>query len=130
MNGLAYARVQNYPFIHPCSHPKYPSSHLSSKPTICLPLMPTLRVELDTVTEWLRANKLTADVETNKYIVFGSSHNLRNTSDYKLKINGNRIDKVTSMKYLSISDTTSVANKHKFLTVQNCTLRTIIKCDK
>ena len=59
-------------------------------------LMLTLKVELDTVTEWLHANILTANIKKT------SVHNLRESFDFNLGINRGKIKKVQSMKYLGV----------------------------
>ena len=49
-------------------------------------LMMNLNIDLSTISEWLRANKLTVNVNKTKYVVFGSRHMLKDKPDLNLKI--------------------------------------------
>ena len=66
-------------------------------------LMLKLRVEVESVSEWLKANRLTANVAKTKYVIYGSHHNLRDSYDYNLDINGEKIERVHSMEYLGVT---------------------------
>ena len=65
-------------------------------------LMMNLNIDLSTVSEWLRANKLTVNVNKTKYVVFGSRHMLQDKPDLNLKISGQKIERVSVMKYLGV----------------------------
>ncbi len=65
-------------------------------------LMLTLRVELDMVCEWLKANKLTLNAAKTKYVVFGTKRKLQTKPDLKLKMGDCSIERVTTMKYLGV----------------------------
>ena len=65
-------------------------------------VMISLRIELETVNEWLKPNKLTLNIPKTKYVIFGSKYNLRNKPDLNLTLGGEKIDQDTEMKYLGV----------------------------
>ena len=65
-------------------------------------MMMTLNIDLSIVSEWLRANKLTVNVNKTKYVVFGSRHQLQDKPDLNLNISGQKIERVSTMKYLGV----------------------------
>ena len=52
--------------------------------------------------EWLKANKLTLNVEKTKYMVFGTRQHLQNKPDLNLIIDGKKLERVSVMKYLGM----------------------------
>ena len=64
--------------------------------------MLTLRLELSIVTEWLKANCLTLNVNKTKFVIFATRPKLNKFEDQSLFINGEPIDRVSSMKYLGL----------------------------
>ena len=65
-------------------------------------LMLTLRMELHTVSEWLRANRLTLNPAKTKYMIFATRLKLQQFGEYPLSIEGNRLEHVKSFKYLGM----------------------------
>ena len=65
-------------------------------------LMSTLSSEMHVVGEWLRANKLTLNIAKTKFVIFGTAAKLRNLQDIPLKLYGETIEKLDSMKYLGV----------------------------
>ena len=43
-----------------------------------------LRLEIDIVSEWLKASKSPVNARKTKYVIFGTTHALRNMADMKL----------------------------------------------
>ena len=52
--------------------------------------MLNLRLELDMVAEWMKANRLTLNVNKTKYVIFGNRHTLSQNTDYNLSIQGTK----------------------------------------
>ena len=65
-------------------------------------LILNMRLELDVVTEWLKANKLTLNTQKTKYVIFGSKTRTATCSALNLKINGSTLEQVPIMKYLDM----------------------------
>ena len=65
-------------------------------------LMLNLRLEMSVVTEWLKANKLTLNVQKSKYVIFGTRAKLQGTRDINLDISGQPLERTTKMKYLGM----------------------------
>ncbi len=66
-------------------------------------LVLNLRVELSTVDEWLKANRLTLNVKKTKYVIFGTRNKLEHvTRDLNLEIGSEQIERVSHMKYLGV----------------------------
>ena len=63
----------------------------------------TLQDEMVTVSEWLRANKLSLNISTTKYMIFGSPYKTKNLPSTKLSVFGEEIELVTQFKYLGIT---------------------------
>ena len=62
----------------------------------------TLQIELTVVCEWLRANKLTLNANKTKYVIFGNKQQLTTKPDLNLYVGPNKIERVSSMKYLAV----------------------------
>ena len=56
---------------------------------------------MSVITEWLKASKLTVNASKTKYIVFKTQHKLGNREDLNLKIGNDKIERASSMNYLS-----------------------------
>ena len=61
-----------------------------------------LRLELAMVSEWLRANHLTLNVDKTKYIVFGSKLILTLKPDLNLCVDNKKIERVSTINYLGM----------------------------
>ena len=59
-------------------------------------------VLFSTVTEWLKSNKLTLNINKTKYVFFGTCSQLQAPINYELDINGQALEQVQSMKYLGV----------------------------
>ncbi len=72
--------------------------------TCYIDLMLSLRIELSTVDQWLKANRLTLNVKKTKFTILGSKNKLKQIPDalLKLSINHEEIDRVHVMKYLGM----------------------------
>ena len=66
-------------------------------------LMLALRIDMATVTEWLKLNKLTLNVGKTKLMIFGSQRKLNRINEVKLELNGVNIERVETFKYLGIT---------------------------
>ena len=65
-------------------------------------LMLTMRLELSIVSEWLKANCLTLNVNKTKFVIFATHPKLNNFENQSLYINGSLIERVSCMKYLGL----------------------------
>ncbi len=65
-------------------------------------IMLDLRLELSMVHEWLKANKLTLNVDKTKYMVFGTKTALVHKPDLNIRIDGEKLERVSVMKYLGV----------------------------
>ena len=65
-------------------------------------LMLTLRMELHTVSEWLKANRLTLNAAKTKYMIFATRPKIVNFGNYPLSIDGHHLECVSNFKYLGI----------------------------
>ena len=54
------------------------------------------------VSEWFKANRLTLNIKKTKFVIFGSRHKLRQMPALNLSINNEKLEQVTSMKYLGV----------------------------
>ncbi len=63
-------------------------------------LVLAMRIELENVNKWLRANKLTVNVSKTKYLVMGSKNKLKQMNDISPKLNNEAIERVHEFKYL------------------------------
>ena len=61
-----------------------------------------LRLELDVVKEWLRANKLTLNIAKTKFMYFGSRQTLNKLNEITLSIDGQKLQQVQNFKYLGL----------------------------
>ncbi len=61
-----------------------------------------LRLELDLVKEWLRANKLTLNIAKTKSMYFGLRQTLNKLNHITLSIDGQELEQVQIFKYLGI----------------------------
>ncbi len=75
--------------------------YCSSKSAVEISL--TLQIELETVTQWFYANKLTLNTKKSKFLLFGNRQSLDRTQDVKLTINNIELERVTTFKYLGIT---------------------------
>ena len=66
-------------------------------------LMLSLRIEIDNITQWLYANKLTRNVSKTKYMIVASSNKLKTLQPVNLTMNNELIERVSEMKYLGIT---------------------------
>ena len=62
----------------------------------------TLRIKLDTLGQWLRANRLTLNTSKTKFVISGSRYKLSQTEHFNLGILGEPIERVYSFKYLGV----------------------------
>ena len=53
--------------------------------------------------EWLKATKLTLNIQKTKYVIFVSVHKLLNCNNSKLSIDGKELEKTPIMKYLGLT---------------------------
>ncbi len=67
-----------------------------------LDIILTLRIELETVHQWLLLNKLTLNVKKTKFMIYGSRQKLRQVNELLLHINGEEIERVPVFKYLGM----------------------------
>ena len=67
-------------------------------------LILSLRLELETLSQWMLANKLTLNVRKTKFLIFGTKPKLKKlpTVPLQLTINNQNIEQVSSFKYLGI----------------------------
>ena len=72
-----------------------------------------LNVDLHTVCDWLRDNKLTLNTKKTKAMVIGSNRKLPNTSSVTVHVNGNTIENVEHFSYLGVTlSSTMTWNEH------------------
>ena len=91
-----------YKYLTECSISLYADDtalYTSAKTQI--EIMLNFQLELSLVQEWLNANKLTLNASKTKYVIFGSRHLLTTKPDLNL-VGGNKIERVSSMKYLGV----------------------------
>ncbi len=62
----------------------------------------SLHIDLTTVSEWLRANKLTLNVSKTKYMIMGPKNLVNKVQDQLVLIAGEKIDRVDIFKYLGL----------------------------
>ncbi len=65
-------------------------------------LLLSLRIEVDNITQWLHANKLTPNVSKTKYMIVASKNKLKNLGYVSLKMNNEELERVSEMKYLGM----------------------------
>ena len=61
-----------------------------------------LNIELSTITDWLKSNKLIFNINKTKYVIFGTRNQLQALINYKLDVNGQELERVSHMKYLGV----------------------------
>ena len=61
-----------------------------------------MRIDIESITQWLRANKLSINVKKMKYMLIGSKNKLKNVKDTTIKINDITIERVPNFKYLGM----------------------------
>ncbi len=59
----------------------------------------TLNLELEKLSDWFRANKLSLNIEKTKFIYFSKR---RKKNDFEIKIDGKKIQQVQNIKFLGI----------------------------
>ncbi len=64
--------------------------------------MLNMRLEIDVIAEWLKANKLTLNTNRTKYVIFGTKTKTASCTPFNIKINGTTIEQVSVMKYLGM----------------------------
>ena len=64
--------------------------------------MLTIRIELENVNQWMRANRLTVNVSKTKYLVLGRKNKIKQINDLTLKLNDEVTEKVHEFKYLEM----------------------------
>ena len=62
----------------------------------------SLRIDLDSINEWLRANKLTLNVSKTKYVYIGTKALLYKLAALDLCIAGESIEHASVFKYLGL----------------------------
>ena len=62
----------------------------------------SLRIHLSTVTEWLRANKLTLNTSKTKYMFIGSKALVSKIGDQTISMSGADLECVKVFKYLGL----------------------------
>ena len=67
-----------------------------------LDIILTLRIELETINQWLFPNKLTLNVRKTKFMVCGSKNKLKLVYDTPLHMNNEIIEQVKTFKYLGL----------------------------
>ena len=65
-------------------------------------VMLNFRIELSMIDQWMRANKLTINVNKTKYVVFGTKNQLKDRVDLRLEIGNEPIECVSIFKYLGV----------------------------
>ena len=83
-----------------------------------------LEKDLKNFTEWCKSNALTINTSKSKYVCFGMKSKTRKIQNHSLFMNNNRLDKVSSYKYLGIQLDSNL-NFHKYL--QDCIQRATYK---
>ena len=63
----------------------------------------TINTKLDTIYQWLCANKLSLNVKKNKYMMFYLKETTQTQRNLPIKINNQQIDKTTEFKFLGIT---------------------------
>ena len=87
-------------------------------------LMLTLRIELSTISEWLKANRLTLNVSKTKFCIFGTRPRLNNLANFDLSIDNQVIERVNQVKYLGmILDENLNFNAHIDYTIKKASSR-------
>ena len=66
-------------------------------------LMLAFRIDIATVTEWLKLKRLTLTVNKTKLMIFGSQRKLDSINDVGSDINGESIDQVETFNYLGVT---------------------------
>ena len=67
-----------------------------------LDIILNLRIELETVHQWLLLNKLTLNVKKTKFLIYGSKNKLKQVTQLPLHINNEEIERVETFKYLGM----------------------------
>ena len=70
--------------------------------TTVMDIVLSLRIELATANEWLRANKLTLNVSKTKYMFMGSKALVNKVTDQQISISGEAIERIKVFKYLGL----------------------------
>ena len=66
------------------------------------PCETNLNHDLKNLTQWLRANRLSLNVDKTRLLIFKSKYNKNQYEDIIIKLLGKRLDPSTSVKYLGI----------------------------
>jgi Reverse transcriptase (RNA-dependent DNA polymerase) len=65
-------------------------------------LMKSINIELSKLSDWFRANKLSLNVKKTNYILFGKKRLPNFDQNFELIIDGNRLERVQSTKFLGV----------------------------
>ena len=79
----------------------------------------SLRIDLATVSEWLRANKLTLNVSKTKYMIMGPKNLVNKVQDQYITISGEQIGWVDVFEYLGLWLDESLTFDHHITKVYN-----------
>ena len=61
-----------------------------------------ITIDLNTLTDWFRANKLSLNVSKTNFMIFSSKSQTNNTNDIKMTILNEKINRVSFTKFLGI----------------------------
>ena len=61
-----------------------------------------MRIEIETLIQWLRANKLSLNVKKTKYMIIGNKNKLNGIQDVNINVNNEPIERVNKFKYLGL----------------------------
>ena len=62
-----------------------------------------LNYNLNNIAKWFSANELTLNIKKTKFMIFGSSHMIKNFKDISVKYNGTILEHVQEFKYLGVT---------------------------
>ena len=80
--------------------------------------------DMQAISYWMHQNRLNLNVRKTKLMMVGSRQRLKNLNQFNLSLNGERIDVVTSFKYLGlILDPHMCFDKHIDTVVEKSTTK-------
>ena len=65
-------------------------------------IMLTLHIELEVITQWLRAYHLTLNSGKTKFVIFGTRARLNDLEEYPLYMDGVELERLSVFKYLGV----------------------------
>ena len=65
-------------------------------------LYTSINAELSKLNDWFRANRLSLNIKKTNYVMFGTKRLFKDTSQFRLSIDGVIIDRVNSTKFLGV----------------------------